>query len=93
MGGETSPTLKEMNHPLKPGQKIVSREGEIGDTELSDDVNTGPNAVGTVVIFHERSPGKFVYYVEFYPGIGVFLNNKELDSEKYELYTEESSNV
>lgn len=69
-------------HPRHPeGTRIVSLFGESGDTDEGIDVQTGPNAMGTVSqIFPEQEN---CYLVEFPGGICVFLGDGDLADRHY----------
>ena len=63
------------------GTRIVSIFGESGDTGEGSDVQTGPNAVGTISrVFPEQENG---YMAEFPGGIFAFLSDAELADSRY----------
>ena len=63
------------------GTRIVSIFGESGDTDEGNDVQTGPNAVGTISqVFPEQEN---CYMAEFPGGIFAFLSDAELADSRY----------
>ena len=63
------------------GTRIVSIFGESGDTDGHIDVQTGPNAVGTISrVFPEQEN---CYMAEFPGGIFAFLSDAELADSRY----------
>ena len=63
------------------GTRIVSIFGESGDTDEGNDVQTSPNAVGTISqVFPEQEN---CYMAEFPGGIFAFLSDAELTDSRY----------